>query len=411
MTHGIEIDIDTGAAALLDELHAAGYSAYIVGGCVRDSLLGLRPHDWDLCSGALPQQVMALFGAERCIPTGLRHGTVTVKQGGRLYEITTFRTDGAYSDGRHPDAVAFVPEVGADLSRRDFTINAMAYSAEQGLVDPFGGQRDLAARVVRAVGVPEQRFEEDALRILRLYRFAARFGFEADPATESAARRLAERLRCISAERIQDELCRLLCAPKPAAWLEPDVLAVALPELPERELLSQKPIVDAVPPELPVRLAALLLPLGERGARAALQRLRCSNALTNDVCLLIAESSLDPERAPDTRRRQARRLIGRLGIQALRRLTALCAAARPSEAAAFGALMREAEEQAAQNACCRVSQLAVNGSDLLALGVPAGPQIKKALDALLEQVITDRAPNERTALLEIIQNSKFGVQN
>ena len=172
----MKLTLDPGAAALLDTLHAAGYAAYAVGGCVRDSLLGRTAHDWDLCTSALPQQVMELFGAEQCIPTGLQHGTVTIKYGGRLYETTTFRTEGSYTDGRHPDAVQFVPDVREDLARRDFTINAMAYNEAEGLVDPFGGQKDLQNGLLRAVGEPQQRFTEDALRILRRYRFAARFG-------------------------------------------------------------------------------------------------------------------------------------------------------------------------------------------------------------------------------------------
>ena len=152
------IRMDEGAAELLDTLHRAGYAAYVVGGCVRDSLLGLTPHDWDLCTSALPQQGMELFGEEKCIPTGLQHGTVTVKQGGGLYEITTFRTEGTYTDGRHPDEVHFVPDVREDLARRDFTINAMAYNEKEGLVDPFGGQADLQSGILRAVGVPHQRY-------------------------------------------------------------------------------------------------------------------------------------------------------------------------------------------------------------------------------------------------------------
>ena len=151
------IRMDEGAAELLDTLHRAGYAAYVVGGCVRDSLLGLTPHDWDLCTSALPQQVMELFGAQRCIPTGLQHGTVTVKQSGALYEITTFRTEGTYTDGRHPDEVHFVPDVREDLARRDLTINAMAYNEKEGLVDPFGGQADLQSGIVRAVGSPRTR--------------------------------------------------------------------------------------------------------------------------------------------------------------------------------------------------------------------------------------------------------------
>ena len=227
----MKLTLDPGAAALLDTLHAAGYAAYAVGGCVRDSLLGRTAHDWDLCTSALPQQVMELFGTEQCIPTGLQHGTVTIKYGGQLYETTTFRTEGSYTDGRHPDAVQFVPDVREDLARRDFTINAMAYNAAEGLVDPFGGQKDLQNGLLRVVGEPQQRFTEDALRILRLYRFAARFGFALDAATARAARQLAPHLDCISAERIQEELAKLLAAPQPGAYLEPAVLAVVLPEL------------------------------------------------------------------------------------------------------------------------------------------------------------------------------------
>ena len=284
------IKLDPGAALLLDALHGAGHAAYAVGGCVRDSLLGLDPHDWDLCTSARPEQVMALFGEEKCIPTGLQHGTVTVKQGGRLYETTTFRTEGAYSAGRHPDAVCFVPDVREDLARRDFTINAMAYSAEEGLIDPFGGRDDLAAHRVRAVGEPERRFEEDALRILRLYRFAARFGFAIDPATGVAARALGPHLDCVSAERIQEALLKLLAAPRPGSYLDPADLAVILPELepekqPERcaELCRTIDRIEPTVENVPARLAALLCPLGEAGARKALRKLKCSNALTDEV--------------------------------------------------------------------------------------------------------------------------------
>ena len=212
------IRLDAGAAALLARLHGAGYAAYAVGGCVRDSLLGRTPQDWDLCTSARPEQVLALFGEGQCIPTGLQHGTVTIKYGGQLYETTTFRTEGAYTDGRHPDEVHFVPDVRQDLARRDFTINAMAYNDAEGLIDPFGGQQDLQQGILRAVGDPATRFEEDALRILRLYRFAARFGFAIDPPTGQAARALCAHLDCVSVERIEEELSKLLAAPAPAAY-------------------------------------------------------------------------------------------------------------------------------------------------------------------------------------------------
>ena len=449
------IKLDLGAALLLDALHGAGYAAYAVGGCVRDSLLGLDPHDWDLCTSARPEQVMALFGEEKCIPTGLQHGTVTVKQGGRLYETTTFRTEGAYSDGRHPDAVCFVPDVREDLARRDFTINAMAYSAEEGLIDPFGGRDDLAAHRVRAVGEPERRFEEDALRILRLYRFAARFGFAIDPATGAAARALGPHLDCVSAERIQEELLKLLAAPRPGSYLEPAVLAVVLPELepekqPERfaELCRTIDRIEPTAENVPARLAALLWPLGEAGARKALRKLKCSNALTDEVAALVGGSvgsfllghetghsiarpiacgnrvppqrtvlgetpdtpvqtpcgtPLSEEEAPGTpgsdQTLMAKRLLGRYELPTIQRLTALCSARHPEQAGAFAALQAEAEQLTAENACCRVSQLAVNGRDLMAAGVRPGPGLRQVLNALLEAVITGQTPNEKDALL------------
>ena len=453
------IKLDPGAALLLDALHGAGHAAYAVGGCVRDSLLGLDPHDWDLCTSARPEQVMELFGEEKCIPTGLQHGTVTVKQGGRLYETTTFRTEGAYSDGRHPDAVCFVPDVREDLARRDFTINAMAYSAEEGLIDPFGGRDDLAAHLVRAVGEPERRFEEDALRILRLYRFAARFGFAIDPATGAAARALGPHLDCVSAERIQEELLKLLAAPQPGSYLEPAVLAVVLPELepekqPERfaELCRTIDRIEPTAENVPARLAALLCPLCEAGARKALRKLKCSNALTDEVTALVKEvgggsvgsfllghetgqsiarpiacgnrvppqrtvlgetpdtpvqtpcgTPVSEEEAPGTPGSEmtltAKRLLGRYELPTVQRLTALCSARHPEQTGAFAALRAEAEQLTAENACCRVSQLAVNGLDLMAAGVRPGPGLRQVLNALLEAVITGQTPNEKDALL------------
>ena len=470
------IRMDEGAAELLDTLHRAGYAAYVVGGCVRDSLLGFTPHDWDLCTSALPQQGMELFGEEKCIPTGLQHGTVTVKQGGGLYEITTFRTEGTYTDGRHPDEVHFVPDVREDLARRDFTINAMAYNEKEGLVDPFGGQADLKSGILRAVGVPHQRFTEDALRILRLYRFAARFGFAIDPPTAQAAQELCAHLDCVSVERIEEELAKLLSAPAPAAYLDEKILGVVLPELSPEALAAAKPVVDACPAgeqALPVRLAALLLSLGEDGTRRTLRRLRCSNARIEETAVLVREArgrdgsflfghefelrhpadalcleqhshpagrcpnsnSLFPpqaavvavaghsiarpiafgNRVPPQRTvlREttvtpdftiyARRRLGQYGLKTVQRLAALGTALQPEHVADFAALSELAEQLDADGVCCRVSQLAVNGRDLMAAGVPAGPGIRKILEALLDGVIREEYPNERQALLAAVQ--------
>ena len=410
----MKLTLDPGAAALLDALHAAGYAAYAVGGCVRDSLLGRTAHDWDLCTSALPQQVMELFGAEQCIPTGLQHGTVTIKYGGRLYETTTFRTEGSYTDGRHPDAVQFVPDVREDLARRDFTINAMAYNEAEGLVDPFGGQKDLQNGLLRAVGEPQQRFTEDALRILRLYRFAARFGFALDTATARAARQLAPHLDCISAERIQEELAKLLAAPQPGAYLEPAVLAVVLPELTPAALEAAKPVVDACPAgekNLPVRWAALLGALGEADTRRVLKRLRCSNACIEETAVLVRETagegvcrSFSEEKASahpgDI---HIRRLLGRYGLCTVERLCALCAALHPQNAPDCALAAQRARQLEADGVCCRVSQLAVNGRDLMAAGIPAGPALRRVLEALLDGVIRAEYPNEKPALLAAAQ--------
>ena len=397
------IRMDEGAAELLDTLHRAGYAAYVVGGCVRDSLLGLTPHDWDLCTSALPQQGMELFGEEKCIPTGLQHGTVTVKQGGGLYEITTFRTEGTYTDGRHPDEVHFVPDVREDLARRDFTINAMAYNAKEGLVDPFGGQADLQSGILRAVGVPHQRFTEDALRILRLYRFAARFGFAIDPPTAQAAQELCAHLDCVSVERIEEELAKLLSAPAPAAYLDEKILGVVLPELSPEALAAAKPVVDACPAgeqALPVRLAALLLSLGEDGTRRTLRRLRCSNACIEETAVLVREVVSG---VPVSLNIYARRLLGKYNLCTVQRLAALGTALQPERSADFAALSELAERLDADGVCCRISQLAVNGRDLMAAGVPAGPGIRKVLEALLDGVIREEYPNERQALLAAVQ--------
>ena len=435
----MKLTLDPGAAALLDTLHAAGYAAYAVGGCVRDSLLGRTAHDWDLCTSALPQQVMELFGTEQCIPTGLQHGTVTIKYGGQLYETTTFRTEGSYTDGRHPDEVQFVPDVREDLARRDFTINAMAYNEAEGLVDPFGGQKDLQNGLLRAVGEPQQRFTEDALRILRLYRFAARFGFALDAATARAARQLAPHLDCISAERIQEELAKLLAAPQPGAYLEPAVLAVVLPELTPAALEAAKQVVDAClagEENLPVRWAALLGALGETATRRVLKRLRCSNACIEETAVLVREVAgqgvcrsfsedrplgWDPaaagSRAGDGMARfvseekasahpgdiHIRQLLGQYGLCTVERLCALCAALQPQNAPDCALAAQRARQLEADGVCCRVSQLAVNGRDLMAAGIPSGPALRRVLEALLDGVIRAEYPNEKPALLAAAQ--------
>ena len=392
--------IDPGAGQVLEVLRRAGHKAYLVGGCVRDSLAGRTPQDWDICTSARPRQTMELFGSERCIPTGLQHGTVTVRQGEGLYEVTTFRVEEGYSDGRHPDRVSFVGEVEADLARRDFTINAMAYAPGEGLIDPFGGREDLLVRrLVRAVGDPVRRFEEDGLRILRLYRFGAREQLAVEPATGRASIAERARLDCVSAERIWQELYKLLAAPRPGSWMPPEILGQVLPWLdtagkPARYAASLA-VVDALPPDPLVRLAALLAPAGPGAARQAVNALRCSRAQGEEVCALAADSALPLTGEP--LRLQARRLLARMDARRADRLLALRRGQTRDEG--FARLAGEVRRLEQEGACCRVGQLAVNGKDLLALGVRPGPGVGRLLEAALQQVIEEKLPNQHDPLL------------
>ena len=443
-----KIKLDPGAAALLDALHGAGYAAYAVGGCVRDSLLGLTPHDWDLCTSALPRQVLDRFGKEQCIPTGLQHGTVTVKYGGKLYETTTFRTEGSYSDGRHPDSVAFVPDVKEDLARRDFTINAMAYAPGRGIIDLYGGRDDLAAGMIRCVGDPAQRFAEDALRILRALRFSARLGFALDEATAAAALQARDTLQSVSAERIYTEIDGLLGAPNAGPTLAKygEILAGAVPEVqacicctqPGRwhcydvwqhsavaveklDLRGQDTrgarvlcwaafLHDIAKPQcrsVGADGAAHFKGHNQRGAamaRTILRRLKAPGYLIEGTTGLIAIHDA-PVPAGDT---AILKSLNRYGAVFLHRLCALKYAdldahadtpevkARRNEVAAFEARMTELSK----TACYTMRQLAVNGGDLMEAGLPAGPAVGATLQRLLTAVMEGRVLNERAALLE-----------
>ena len=463
----IQIRIDPGAGVLLDRLHHAGYQAYAVGGCVRDALLGRTPNDWDICTDARPEQVIQLFGSRRCIPTGMKHGTVSVKQSGGLYEVTTFRTEGAYSDSRHPDSVTFIRNVEDDLARRDFTVNAMAYSRESGLVDPFGGYEDLTEHhLIRAVGEPEERFREDALRILRLYRFAARFRLSIDPATAAAAVLLAGNLRVVSAERIREELVKLLMANAPSAYLEPAVTSVFLPDLyagrywgkasetdvpgvaetPAAENAAWRDAmdhtlrrIDRIRAEEPLRIAALLQDIsvlsgnrgfraedgkasvpgvredtaGEESAKNLLGSLRCSNEQISCVCSLVRFHDLTPAADEAGQRVQVRYLLNRLGPKRVRLLLELCLAdaetgrerdaGRIRRLSGLGCIM---ENLLLSEACYSLKQLAVTGADLMeTFGIPRGPRVGKILSHLLDLVLSEKLPNDKAVLLSEAENA------
>jgi len=358
--------------AVLRALLAAGHRAYYVGGCVRDMLLGREASDWDIATSALPGEVQALF--EKTVPTGLRHGTVTVLLDGARAEVTTFRRDGAYPDGRRPASVAFVPELREDLSRRDFTVNAMAMDERGAVTDLFGGRADLAARRIRCVGDPETRFREDALRMLRAYRFAAQLDFSVEPETERAIRLCAGGCRALSRERVTAETEKALLSPRPE-YLEKMAAAGLLAGCGLTSAPSLRPLA-ALPPEPAARWAGwkVLQPALPLGAF----RLPAKTAALAQV----AAAAYRPARG----RLDWKRLIAAEGWELAR-----TAAALSGEDAAVAEIRASGE-------CVRLSELAVTGRDFPAL---AGPAVGTLLTALLDRVLEHPEDNERAALLAL----------
>lgn len=422
----------------LDRLENAGHAAYLAGGCVRDLLRGVPPHDYDLTTDALPEETMGIFADLPVIPTGVRHGTVTVLYGELPLEITTFRTDGVYSDGRRPDSVRFTRTIEEDLRRRDFTVNAMAWSPVRGLADPYGGQKDLQNRILRCVGEPEERFTEDALRILRGARFASCLGFALDIETERAMLRLTPALAQVSAERISAELLRLLCGQDVERVLLSyrELIAFFLPELRPCFDFDQHTrhhcydvythivkVVAAVPPTVTLRLAALFHDVGkpacfflkngrghfpEHPARgeeicaAALRRLRVEKKRIREVCLLIrmhdAFLKMTPsEAAPELLRAVPPDLVSPL--LDLMEADALAKAKPETASAHVKALREEVASLSAKHPCLSLQDLAIDGEDLCAIGVPPGPGMGALLRELLTHVSRGELPNTREALL------------
>ena len=436
----MRIAVPETAAWILTRLNENGHRAYVVGGCVRDSLLGLIPKDWDICTSATPEEMRSAFHGCHVVETGLKHGTLTVVLNHVPYEVTTFRVDGAYTDHRHPDSVTFVRDVREDLARRDFTVNAMAYQPQEGLVDAFGGQEDLRAGVIRCVGEPERRFDEDALRILRALRFASVYGMRIEDGTARAIHRRRGDLAGVAAERIRVELGKLLCGQGAGRMLREyhDVITGVLPWLAPMVGFDQRTpyhrydvwehtlrAVDAVPPTEVLRLTMLLhdsgkpacFTLDEQGvghayghqARSAaiaeevLAYLKADNATRDRVLLLVAhhDMPLSTEPAVLTRR------LNRLGEEALRQLIEVQRADAlgkgtqlPEEIEARAASLREAlDTLLAQKPCFTLKQLSIRGGDLPGAGVPAGKAVGQCLQRLLEEVMAGDVPNQREALL------------
>ena len=416
-------------------LNEAGFEAFVVGGAVRDLLRGAPVHDWDITTSALPEQTKAVFEGYRLIETGIKHGTVTVLMDGMPLEITTYRTEGTYSDHRRPDNVSFTRSLEEDLARRDFTVNAMAYHPKTGVSDFFGGQADLAAGIIRCVGAPDKRFNEDALRILRALRFAARFGFTIEENTAAAIHRNKELLHHIAAERIREELTGLLCGScaEPILRQYHDVLSVPIPELAPLAGFKQHnrhhchdvwghtvAAVSAIPNDLPLRWAALLHDTGkpacftmdEKGvghfyghaadsaniAAAVTNRLRFDNTTRDTVCFLVEQHHLFTE----VSEKSVRRAMLRFGRERLEKLLFLLRADTLGHApCCFYHLddIRNITDIMASIPDFTVKDLAVNGKDLTELGY-SGVQIGQALSDLLDAVVFDGIKNEKDSLLQ-----------
>lgn len=399
--------------ALLSRLCSHGYEAYLVGGCVRDALRGYTPKDYDITTSALPDEIHKIFSDCRMIDTGIAHGTVTILWEKKPYEITTYRVDGDYHDSRHPDAVRFTRELREDTSRRDFTMNALAYHPDEGVYDYFGGIADIRAGIIRAVGEPARRFEEDALRILRALRFSAVLGFQIDGATAAAAREKAEGLLAISAERVREELVKLLLGDHAAAVLSEyqDILALRLPSwqsATERfggigALVRPFPYLTD---DVVLRLCAFLLPFaGESGAKEAkdlLDDLRFDHRTRDRVCKLLSHFYMPY--AEDAR--ALRRFTAGLGAQDAKLLLSLHEAlARAHGDAEKQAAVREAyrgiDRLVREGLCSSIADLSVGGEDLLALGFPKGRAVGDTLRRLLDAVLDGAVKNERKALLSL----------
>lgn len=438
----LEAALPSPARTALAVLEDGGFEAWCVGGFVRDALLGRPIHDADIATAARWEEAERLFEAAglRTHRTGVAHGTLTVMVDDAPLEVTTYRADGPYGDGRHPDAVSFVGRIEEDLARRDFTVNAMAYHPDRGMLDSFGGQRDLTAGILRTVGAPRERFSEDALRILRGCRFASQLGFSLDEETWEAAVSQKSLLARVSAERIAHELDGLLCGDHVRETLlgTADVLSFVLPELVAMRGFPQATpyhiydvlehtawVVQRVPADPTLRWAALCHDMGKPAAaftgpdgvghfyghaavsvelaRGVMERLKAPVARREAVLALVRHH--DDEVAPTAR--SVKRMLGRLGgdpglfraLCALKRADALAQAPRCAPRAELATdLERVLDEVLAADEAFSLGQLAVDGRDVLALGVRPGPEVGAALAAALDAVIDEQVPNERASL-------------
>ena len=391
------LELPSKVSRILMVLQSHGYEAFAVGGCVRDAVLGRRPDDWDITTSARPQEVKELFS--HTVDTGLAHGTVTVMLGRDGYEVTTYRIDGEYEDCRHPSEVVFSSNLEEDLRRRDFTINAMAYNREQGLVDIFGGMEDLQRKQIRCVGEARERFLEDALRILRAVRFSAQLGFSVETATKEALRELAGNLKFVSAERIQTELVKLLLSPHPdfiMMLFELNIDRVILPEIRAQEaawecLEEIAHSLRLVPADRFLRLALFLRPLGEQQAYQVLRRLKFDNHTTKIVRRLIRWYACEVKAEPAAVRQAAAGIGGSLFPMVLKLQETYRDVSKVQEI--WNEIVREQQ-------CISLKSLQISGNDLIALGMKPGQAVGEMLDTLFQDVLENPWHNTKEYLMK-----------
>lgn len=385
---------------IIEQLNQAGYEAYAVGGCVRDSILGRQPEDWDITTSAQPLQVKQIF--VKTIDTGIQHGTVTVMRHHVGYEITTYRIDGEYLDGRHPSGVEFTADLLEDLKRRDFTINAMAYHHKTGLIDAFDGVKDLQDRLIRCVGNPADRFTEDALRMLRAVRFAAQLGFQIDPETLAAVKKIAPNLNYVSKERIQTELTKLLLSAHPELIMLVKETSLDRYITNGFDQIFEYPIVvsDDFPVTKPIRWAALLYGLTENRAAAVLADLKLDNFTINRVKLLIKWK--DYQIAVD--KTEVRKFMSRMQPDEFDDFIEfrLVLEKKPENKQQLQAVKALAAQIRSDGDCLYLKDLAINGGDLIKLGIKPGKELGEKLQQLLAIVLEHPQENQKDRLLEKI---------
>lgn len=440
----IRIELPEQVSYIIEKLNRGGFEAFAVGGCVRDSIIGRTPEDWDITTSALPEQIKSIF--KRTIDTGIKHGTVTVLLREGQYEVTTYRIDGAYNDARHPASVTFTENLTEDLRRRDFTINAMAYHPDAGLMDPFGGMSDLDEGVIRAVGNADERFVEDALRIMRAVRFSAQLGFAIEPETALAIKGHTEKLRLISNERIRDELTKTLTSPYPETFrllYEFGITAVILPQF---DVLMKTPqnnphhifnvgdhtiaVMENTPATKRLRIAALLHDMGKPTTRVTgedgfdrfpdhhkagtefskkwMREMRFDNKLISETATLILYHDFLFSK-DESGVRHAMNKVGDLfpDLILLLRADTLAKSSEyiPRRLEKIDLIESIYNTVKSRGDCVDLQHLAVSGSDLIAAGVRPGPEIGRLLGEMLEEVLCDPAKNTREYLLETIKNN------